>query len=114
MPKTLPFHINTPEPARRRFLRTVAGGLLGTGASLKIGHGVSAVSAWTGQNTNSVLNQAKPTAGKNDLRITKVDPYIVRFSKDASGALAGNYCVLCRIETADGMWAGARGRTSRR
>ena len=42
-------------------------------------------------------------AGKNDLRITKVDPYIVRFSKDASGALTGNYCLLCRIETADGI-----------
>ena len=103
MSRTLPFKLNMSEPARRRFLRTVAGGLLGTSAGLKIGRGVSEVSAWTGQNTNSVLNQAKPTAGHNDLRITKVDPYIVRFSKDASGAPTGNYCLLCRIETADGI-----------
>ena len=88
---------------RRRFLTQMAAGLLGTGAAVKIGKGDSAVSAWTGQDTNSVLNQAKPGGRANDLRITKVDPYIVRFSKDARGQLTGNYTLLCRIETAEGI-----------
>ncbi len=81
----------------------MATGLFGAGAAVKFGRGDSAVSAWTGQATNSVLNQAKPMAGKNDLRITRVDPYIVRFMKDAKGQLTGNFCLLCRVETADGI-----------
>ena len=81
----------------------MATGLFGAGAAVKFGRGNSAVSAWTGQATNSVLNQAKPMAGKNDLRITRVDPYIVRFVKDAKGQLTGNFCLLCRVETADGI-----------
>ena len=81
----------------------MATGLFGAGAAVKFGRGDSAVSAWTGQATNSVLNQAKPMAGKNDLRITRVDPYIVRFVKDAKGQLTGNFCLLCRVETADGI-----------
>ena len=88
---------------RRRFLAQMATGLFGAGAAVKFGRGNSAVSAWTGQATNSVLNQAKPMAGKNDLRITRVDPYIVRFVKDAKGQLTGNFCLLCRVETADGI-----------
>lgn len=81
----------------------MAAGLLGSGAAVSIGRGVSAVSAWTGQNTNSVLNQAKPEAGRNDLRITKVDPVILRFAKNQAGALTGNFCLLCRIETAEAI-----------
>jgi galactonate dehydratase len=81
----------------------MAAGLLGTGGAISIGKGVSAVSAWTGHNVNSVLNQAKPQSGYNDLRIVKADPFIVRFSKDKSGALIGNHCLLCRVETSDGI-----------
>src|SRR5262245_38634285 len=86
---------------RRRFLTRVAAGLLGTGVS--VGRGTSAVSAWTGQQTNSVLNQARPTGRAGDLRIARVDPVILRFSKDRTGALTGNFCLLCRVETADGL-----------
>src|SRR5262245_35129355 len=92
-----------PEEGRRRFLSQMAAGLFGAGAAVKIGRGTSAVSAWTGQASNSVLNQAKPTARGNDLRIVKVDPYIVRFSKDDRGQLTGNFCLLCRVETAEGI-----------
>ncbi len=86
---------------RRRFLGRMAGGLFGAGVA--VGRGTSAVSAWTGQQTNSVLNQARPTGRANDLRITKVDPVILRFSKDRNGALTGNFCLLCRVETAEGI-----------
>jgi len=89
-------------PSRRRFLSQMAAGLLGAG-TVGIGRGISQVSAWTGHTTNSVLNQARPAAGRNDLRITKVDPVIFRFSKDRNGALTGNFCLLCRIETAEGI-----------
>jgi galactonate dehydratase len=80
----------------------MAAGLLGTGA-VNIGPGTSAVSAWTGRNTNSVLNQAEPQTGRSDLRIASVDPFIVRFMRDKSGALSGNHCLLCRVTTTDGI-----------
>jgi galactonate dehydratase len=88
---------------RRRFLTQMAAGILGSAGAVRIGSGVSAVSAWTGQNTNSVLNQARPDAGSNDLRITRIDPVILRFAKNAAGALTGNFCLLCRIETSGGI-----------
>src|SRR5262245_49330336 len=57
--------MNQPsEQHRRRFLTKMAAGLLGTGA-VTIGRRVSAVSAWTGSNTNSVLNQARPEGRAN-------------------------------------------------
>ena len=81
----------------------MAAGILGTSA-VTIGKGTSAVSAWTGQNTNSVLNQARPAAGgADDLRIVRVEPRIVRFMKNAQGQLTGNFCLLCRVETAGGI-----------
>src|SRR5438046_1776588 len=43
---------------RRAFLQAVAAGVLGK--SVTVGLGASAVSAWTGQGTTSVLNQARP------------------------------------------------------
>lgn len=86
---------------RRQFLTRMSAGLFGSGVA--IGRGISQVSAWTGQQTNSVLNQAKPPAAKDDLRITRVDPVILRFAKDRTGALTGNFCLLCRIETAGGI-----------
>jgi galactonate dehydratase len=59
---------------RRRFLSSMAAGLLGTGVA--VGRGTSAVSAWTGLQTNSVLNQARPPAAAKGagLKIVKVEP----------------------------------------
>ena len=87
---------------RRRFLARMAGGVLGAG-TLTIGRGVSAIGAWTGRDSNSVLNQARPAGNSHDLKIARVDPYIVRFSRDQAGALTGTFCLLCRIETTDGI-----------
>jgi len=83
---------------RRTFLSKVAAGILGT---VPIGAGASAVSAWTGSETNSVLNQARPDA--SPLKIANVTPYIMRLQKDASGKLTGVNFLMCRIETADGL-----------
>jgi uncharacterized protein (DUF362 family) len=80
---------------RRNFIRRMAGGLLGAAA---VGPGASAVSAWTGAATNSVLNQARGAAG-GQLKITNVTPYIVRLQRDAKGQLSGVHCLLCRIVT---------------
>jgi len=88
---------------RRAFLQKIAAAALGAGGSVAVGPGVSAVSAWTGAGTNSVLYQARPEGRANDLRITRVDPVILRFAKDQRGALTGNFCLLCRIETAEGI-----------
>jgi galactonate dehydratase len=92
-----------PDSTRRTFLQRMAAAALGTSGAVSIGATTSAVSAWTGRNTNSVLNQARPDGRAGDLRITKVDPVIFRFAKDRAGALTGNFCLLCRIETADGI-----------
>jgi galactonate dehydratase len=86
---------------RRRFLTRMATGLLGAGVA--VGRGMSQVSAWTGLQGNSVLNQARTPAPGDDLRITKVDPVILRFAKNSAGALTGNFCLLCRVETAGGI-----------
>src|SRR6185295_8437327 len=87
---------------RRGFLATLATGLFGAGAAVKVGRGDSAVSAWTGVDTNSVLNQARP-AEKGQLKIVKVEPLVMRFRRNDQGQLSGNYCLICRIETDDGI-----------
>jgi hypothetical protein len=66
---------------RRRFLETVAAGLFGASAAVKVGRGDSAVSAWTGTDTNSLVNQARPME-KGQLKIVKVEPMIMRFRRD--------------------------------
>jgi galactonate dehydratase len=86
---------------RRNFLTRVAAGILGTGA-VQIGKGSSAVSAWTGRETNSVLNQARPS-DKGDLKIAKVDPYVMRFGRDEQGRPRGQFYLMCRVETTDGF-----------
>jgi galactonate dehydratase len=59
---------------------------------------VSAVSAWTGGQTNSVLNQARP-AGNSPLRIRKVEPCILRIPLRGHNG----FYLMCRIETDDGL-----------
>ena len=91
---------NRPDSNRRSFLRTVASGTLG--AAVKVGPGLSAVSAWTGTHTNSVLNQVRAaTAGP--LNIVGVTPYILRVHRDAAGKLTGNYYLMCRVDTDEGI-----------
>ena len=85
---------------RRRFLTRVAAGILGTGA-VTIGKGASAVSAWTGRTTNSVLNQSRPV-DKSELKIATVEPYIMRFGRDEQGRPRGQFFLMCRVETTDG------------
>jgi galactonate dehydratase len=88
--------------SRRSFLARMALGFFGAGAAVKIGRGNSAVSAWTGMETNSLLNQARPQE-KGQLKIVKVEPMIMRFRRDDKGRLSGNYCLVCRVETAEGI-----------
>jgi hypothetical protein len=88
--------------SRRGFLSTLATGLFGVSAAVKIGRGDSAVSAWTGADTNSLLNQARPKE-KGQLKIVKVEPMIMRFRRSEQGSLGGNYCLMCRIETDEGV-----------
>jgi len=83
---------------RRNFLKIMASGLLG---SVTIGTGSSAVSAWTGINTNSVLNQARTDA--RELRIKSVKPYIMRLQRGVNGELSGTHFVFARVETEDGL-----------
>ena len=87
---------------RRNFLAKMATGFFGAGAAVKIGRGNSAVSAWTGAETNSLLNQARPQ-DKGQLKIVKVEPMIMRFRRDDQGRLSGNYCLVCRVETDEGI-----------
>ena len=82
------------EPDRRSFLTRVAAGLLGP---VTVGSGPSAVSAWTGARTNSVLNQARTDA--SPLKITRVTPYVLRVHRDAEGRLTGNHYLMCRVDT---------------
>ncbi len=91
--------MSTPQP-RRHFLQTVAAGLLGQG--VRVGPGLSAVSAWTGLSTNSVLAQASP-AEPGPLKIVKVEPYIMQVHRGPDGKLRGNYYLFCRIQTDNGI-----------
>ena len=88
------------EQGRRNFLTRMAAGILGTTA-VQIGRGSSAVSAWTGRSTNSVLNQARPV-DRSELKIAAVDPYIMRFGRDDQGRPRGQFYLMCRVETTDG------------
>jgi galactonate dehydratase len=87
---------------RRAFLSTLATGFFGASAAVRIGRGDSAVSAWTGTDTNSLLNQARPME-KGTLKIVKVEPMIMRFRRNEQGHLGGNFCLVCRIETDEGL-----------
>ena len=87
---------------RRAFLARLATGFFGASAAVRVGRGDSAVSAWTGADTNSVLNQARPQE-KGQLKIVKVEPMILRFRRDERGRLSGNHCLVCRIETDEGI-----------
>jgi len=87
---------------RRTFLATLATGFFGAGAAVKIGRGDSAVGAWTGADSNSLLNQARPQE-KSQLTIAKVEPMIMRFRRNDQGRLGGTYCLVCRIVTDEGI-----------
>lgn len=86
--------------ARRSFLQTVAAGVLGGGA-IAVGPGVSAVSAWTGMQTNSVLNQAR--GDSSPLKIKSVTPIILQLQRDTLTQLKDVHFLLCRIQTEDGI-----------
>jgi hypothetical protein len=82
---------NPIKPARRNFLKSVAAGILGA----------SAVSAWTGAQTNSVLNQARTDSSL--LKIKSVTPVILQLQRDSLTELKGVHFLLCRIQTDDGI-----------
>src|SRR5579871_5699644 len=85
---------------RRRFLTQVAAGALGAG--VQAGPGASAVSAWSGLQTNSVLNQARPN-DKDSLQIAKIEPVIMQVHKDNQGKPSGVPYMFCRVETTEGI-----------
>jgi galactonate dehydratase len=93
---------------RRDFLTAMAAGILGS--QVKIGRGTSAVSAWTGRDTDSILNQARPRDAKSALKIVKVEPLILRLKNPAGDPLSRNpsaewnrHYMLCRVETEEGL-----------
>ena len=69
---------------------------------MRIGAGMSAVSGWTGAQTNSVLNHARPADGSM-LKIVKVEPFILRVRRDPKGNPTGNAYMMCRVETEEGI-----------
>ena len=89
------------QSARRAFLQTVAAGILGR--SVAIGQSTSSVSSWTGGQTNSVLNQARP-ANDSPLKITKVEPVVLRLNaRNEDLTLYPQDYLMCRIETEEGV-----------
>jgi galactonate dehydratase len=86
--------------SRRSFLTKVAAGALAAG--VQVGASESAVSAWTGGQTNSVFNQARP-ADKDSLTIAKIEPFIMQTRKNASGKLTGTPYFMVRVETKEGI-----------
>src|ERR1035441_2566362 len=70
----------------------MAAGILGGGVA--VGRGMSAVSAWTGMQTNPVLNQARTDS--NPLRIKKVTPYILQLQRDSLTEISQVHFVLAR------------------
>ena len=98
-----------PEEGRRRFLASMAAGILGAGVG--VGRGASAVNAWTGLQTNSVLNQARPAAAKGPgLKITKIEPLILRLQNPGGDPTSRNPSatwnrsfIICRVETEEGL-----------
>ena len=98
----------SPDEGRRRFLSSMAAGMLGTG--VMIGRGPSAVSAWTGAGTNSILNQARPLDSRSQLKIVKIEPLILRLKNPAGDPQSRNpsaawnrHYMLCRVETEEGL-----------
>jgi galactonate dehydratase len=91
---------NAITPARRNFLKSVAAGILGGGA-ISVGPGTSAVSAWTGAQTNSVLNQVRTDS--SPLKIKSVTPMILQLQRDSLTELKEVHFLLCRIQTEDGI-----------
>jgi galactonate dehydratase len=92
---------------RRRFLTAMASGILG---GVTVGRGPSQVSAWTGLQTNSVLNQARPAAASPGLKIVKVEPLILRLKNPAGDPASRNPSaawnrayLICRVETEEGI-----------
>ena len=85
---------------RRGFLTKVAAGALG--ASVQVGTGVSKVGAWTGLQSNSVVNQLRP-ADNDSLIIAKIEPVIMQTQRNASGKLTGTPYMMCRVETKEGI-----------
>ena len=89
------------QSGRRAFLQSVAAGILGR--SVAIGQSTSAVSSWTGGQTNSVLNQARP-ANDSPLKITKVEPVVLRLNaRNEDLTLYPQDYLMCRIETEEGI-----------
>ena len=82
------------------FLKAMAAGILGSG--VRIGAGMSAVSAWSGAQTNSILNQARP-ADRTMLKVVKVEPFILRLRRDSKQNLSGTSYMMCRVETEEGI-----------
>lgn len=85
---------------RREFLKKMARGVLGTGVA--VGTGMSSISAWTGSDTNSILNQARAADG-DQLKIVKVEPFILRMRRNAKGEQTGMAYMCCRVETEEGL-----------
>jgi galactonate dehydratase len=85
---------------RRSFLKAMAAGILGSG--VRIGAGISAVSAWTGAQTNSILNQARP-ADRSAMKVVKIEPFILRLRRDSKRNLSGTSYMMCRVETEEGI-----------
>ncbi|HUI54623.1 MAG TPA: mandelate racemase/muconate lactonizing enzyme family protein [Bryobacteraceae bacterium] len=91
---------NTITRGRRDFLKSAAAGILGGGA-ISVGPGTSAVNAWTGMQTNSVLNQAR--SDSSPLKIRSVTPMILQLQRDSLTELKDVHFLLCRIQTEDGI-----------
>jgi galactonate dehydratase len=86
---------------RRTFLQKVAAALLGP--SVALGKTPSTVSAWTGSETNSVLNQARPVT-TGPLRIVKVEPVVLRLNaRNEDLSLYPQDYLMCRVETDEGI-----------
>src|SRR5581483_7803971 len=93
---------------RRTFLTSMAAGILGSGVA--VGRSASAVSAWTGLQTNSILNQARPVTSKPGLKITKIEPLVLRLKNPGGDPLSRNPSaewnrafIICRVETEEGL-----------
>src|SRR5262245_18945414 len=74
----------------------MAAGILGNG--VRIGAGMSAISAWTGAQTDSVLNQARP-ADCSMLKLARVEPFILRLRRDPRGNLTDTSYLMCWVQT---------------
>ena len=86
---------------RRDFLQAVAAGILGS--SVGTGQTPSTVSGWTGKDTNSVLNQARPVT-KGALNITSVEPVVLRLSaRNEDLSLYPQDYLMCRVQTDEGI-----------